>query len=468
MSVAQFACAEKNWHLYLNLRQNDASAWAKLGIASNQNDDHEAAIAAFEHAVKLGEGTYDLFAYYADSLANLGRTQDAVDWYYKSLTVVPSLVDVRGKLAKLLILQERHYEALSLLESFDARLQAQGLSPYFEGQRIAIETALKQGEARTQETLRLPKYESHFYAPVSIGDSRPEVFMVDTGASMTMMDEMLLSRSRARYSEIQTNAMFQTADGRATSAKIVVLESMKVGPYALNDVQVAICRRCISLLGQSTLSKFDLKSSKVNEVEFMTLSPRFAAVMKVEGKGGASKLGYAKHATATSANRPYLSPRDDIDQVNGAARPSDASGEPSALGVARKCLDLDESLANTKRHLDEAAKAAKAASDRIQQEGRELAEIRKGLGSAHESTVDAYNRRIEAHNQAIDLASERADQFNSEQDRFNDAVQSRNEMCSNFELNDHEYQLYKKEKDARRKAAVAPEVSTTSSDVSKP
>jgi len=150
LSLAQFDCAETNWEHYLTLRPNDGQAWAKLGIARNRHDDHEAALVAFERAISLGEGTYDLFAYYADSLAASGRTEDAVNWYYKALVVVPSLVDVRGKLAKLLVLQKKYYEALSLLESFDAELRVKGSPAYFEGQRIAID-ALQVAQERYRD-----------------------------------------------------------------------------------------------------------------------------------------------------------------------------------------------------------------------------------------------------------------------------------------------------------------------------
>jgi predicted aspartyl protease len=269
-------CAEKNWMVYLNLRPKDGAAYASLGIVRNQRDDHSSAIIAFERAIDLGEGTYDLFAYYADSLAKVGRTEDAVSWYYKTLAVVPSLVDVRGSLAKLLMQQRRYYEALSLLEAFDAQLQAKGLSPYFEGQRISIETALNRSNVphAAQPALRLPKYEDHFYAPVSIGDGRPEAFVVDTGASTTMMDEALLKRSKARYKPAPENAFFRTADGRTVAAKAVVVESFKVGPYSLRDVSAVTCNGCVSLLGQSTLSRFDLTSARMNSVEFLTLSLR--------------------------------------------------------------------------------------------------------------------------------------------------------------------------------------------------
>jgi predicted aspartyl protease len=276
MRARDYDCAEKNWMQYLRLRPNDGNALANLGIVRNLRDDHKGAVVALERAIDLGEGTYDLFSYYADSLAKLGRTDDAINWSYKALAVVPKLVDVRGNLAKLLVLQKRYYEALSLLESFDADLQAKGQQPYFEGQRISIETALSRNEPAPSEraALRLPKHGDHFFVPVTIGDIRPEAFLIDTGASKTVMDEELLARSKVNYKLIQNNVMMRTADGRTVRGKAVSVESMKVGPYELKASTVVTCKGCVPLLGQSALSRFDLKSSKMQGVEFLSLALR--------------------------------------------------------------------------------------------------------------------------------------------------------------------------------------------------
>ena len=95
LRARDYDCAQKNWTSYLKLRPTDTQAIANLGIVMNMRDDHAGAVVQFEKAIEMGEGTYDLFAYYADSLAKLGRTDDAIDWSYKSLAVWPQLVDVR-------------------------------------------------------------------------------------------------------------------------------------------------------------------------------------------------------------------------------------------------------------------------------------------------------------------------------------------------------------------------------------
>lgn len=269
-------CAEQNLQDYLSQRPNDGEEWARLGIVQNKRDEHEQAIVSFRKAIDLGEGTYDLFAYYADSLTKLGKTDEAIDWSYKSLAVVPTLVDVRGNLAKLLVQKKRYFEALTLLSSFDERLAAKGQQPYFDGQRIAIETAMQQAgahDAAEQAQLRLTDNLGNFYAPVTLGQARVTAFVVDTGATVTTVSDEFLAQSRVRYEVVNSSMAAITADGRRAKGRLVNIDSLKVGDFEIKDVPAMACPGCQLLLGQVSLSHFDLSSGKVQGVEFLTLKP---------------------------------------------------------------------------------------------------------------------------------------------------------------------------------------------------
>lgn len=273
-----YSCAQDNLESYLRLRPDDSVAVARLGIAENQLGEDNQAVIQFQKAIALGEGTYDLFSYYADSLAKLGETDAAIEWSYKALTVVPSLVDVRGKLAKLLVQKKRYFEALALLASFDEYQEATGQQPYFEGQRIAIETAMQNSNPRESEErlhLRLFKSNGNFVAPVMLGESHVMTFIVDTGATLTTVSDKFLKESKAKYEFVQRVNM-RTADGRRVSARLINVDSMMVGRFKLNNIPVTVCATCQLLLGQQALSRFDLVSSKVQGVEFLTLTPRKA------------------------------------------------------------------------------------------------------------------------------------------------------------------------------------------------
>ena len=272
------ACVQEAWTAYVKLRPGDGVAHANLGHVMSQRDDNAHAAEEFKRSIDLGEGTYDLFAWYGDSLSGLGRNDEAINWYYRSLAIVPNLVDVRGKLAKLLMARDRRYEALSLLESYDAIAASEGRRGYFEGQRISIETAMAgtanpstSGEARS---LQLPVLGSHFYAPVALGGGRPSAFVVDTGASTTTVTQEMLDESKAEYRVVQPVVTMTTADGRAVRAQGISIARLAVGPWVLHDVPAVKCTHCVALLGNSSLSHFDLKSSRTQGVEFLTLTPR--------------------------------------------------------------------------------------------------------------------------------------------------------------------------------------------------
>jgi len=272
------ACAQETLESLLKKHPDDLAARAQLGLVLSHRDDDARAVVEFKRAIDGGEGTYDLFAWYADSLARLGRTEEAIDWSYRSLSVVPNLVDVRGKLARLLVARGRPYEALSLLSSFDGAAQARGRPGYFEGQRIAIESSLAApaAGAPASEPLRLPVMEGHFYAPVALGQGKPVAFMVDTGASATTVTPEMLDEAQVDYRVVEPVVTMTTADGRRVAAQGISIATLRVGPFVLHDVPALKCAHCAALLGQASLSHFDLRSTRTQGVEFLSLTPRSA------------------------------------------------------------------------------------------------------------------------------------------------------------------------------------------------
>jgi len=275
MQDNDLSCAERRWEEYLDVQPSDSSAVATLGIVQSEQGEDKDAVVNLQKAISQGEGTYDLFAAYARSLGRLGKTDEAIDWSYKALAIVPNLVDVRGELAKLLMQKQRPYEALGILSAFDERMRAGGQQAYFEGQRIAIESTLKQSQdpAEKQE-LKLSRMDGNFMVPVTLGEAPVSDFVVDTGATFTTVSEQFLQDSKVHYELAVSSLHMRLADGRGVEARGVTVDSMKVGPFEIHDVQVVVCPGCQLLLGQAALSRFDLASNKVQGVEFLTLKPR--------------------------------------------------------------------------------------------------------------------------------------------------------------------------------------------------
>lgn len=275
MQDNDLSCAERRWEEYLDVQPNDSEAIATLGIVQSRQGEDQDAVVNLHKAINQGEGTYDLFAAYAESLSRLGKIDQAIDWSYKTLVIVPSLVDVRSNLAKLLVQKHRPYEALGLLSSFDERLESVGQQPYFEAQRIAIESSVKQEEgADEKRQLRLSRMDGNFMVPVALGQAPVSDFVVDTGATFTTVSQEFLDDSKARYQVAVNSLTMRVADDRSVQARGINVDSLKVGPFELHDVQVVVCPGCQLLLGQAALSGFDVSSSKVEGVEFLTLKPR--------------------------------------------------------------------------------------------------------------------------------------------------------------------------------------------------
>jgi aspartyl protease family protein len=83
-------------------------------------------------------------------------------------------------------------------------------------------------------------------------------FLVDTGATSTVLTEADAERSGIDISELRFNRPVQTANGTAFFAG-ARLESLEIGPYRVRDVPVAIMPENtlnISLLGMSTINRF--------------------------------------------------------------------------------------------------------------------------------------------------------------------------------------------------------------------
>lgn len=275
LRAGNYACAETAFSEMIKRRPAEPDGYALRGIARRRLERYDGAVADLERAMDLGAGTWDIFSSYAVSLRGLGRTGEAIEWSYKTLSVLGGLVDIRGGLATMLVADGRHYEALALLAGFDAYLETKGEKPFFAAQRLSIEAALeRRGAAGSRAPLRLPRLDSVVYAPVSFGDGRNAAFVVDTGVTEVMLPRRMVREFNVRHQVTRAGVTARLADSRRVTGDAVQIAELSVGPFALKNVRGFVCDGCAALLGQEVLSRFDAQTSRVRGVEFMALTLR--------------------------------------------------------------------------------------------------------------------------------------------------------------------------------------------------
>jgi clan AA aspartic protease (TIGR02281 family) len=279
MSAGDHAEAEANYRWLLERSPNDARLQANLAFALTLQGEDAEAIDLYAKLVAGGEGSYDLFAFYAKSLAATGRNDDAILWNYRALSLVPQLVDVRGDLARMLVKAGRPFEALSLLASFDNDLENEGRSPYFRAQRIAIASSLPEASkvSAAKAPFRTVGLGGHFYAVAvgANGESLP--LLIDTGATHTTMTREAFQMLGLKVPATSRYAGLRTADGREIAGRQFTAEAFPVGPNTLRDLPIVLCEDCESLLGQSALERFDLKTTRVDGLDILSMHLRQSA-----------------------------------------------------------------------------------------------------------------------------------------------------------------------------------------------
>jgi len=277
MQQGDYPGAEKNFRWLLRQNPDDTHLQANLAFAltaQDKRDKHDEAITIYGKLVSEGEGAYDLFANFAKSLNAVGREDEAITWNYRTLSVFPRLVDVRGDLAKLLVKNGRSYEALALLASFDNELEDRGANPYFKAQRIAISATLPPPSETSTAVLKAVKIAGHYYSIV-LGDNDESLpFIIDTGATHTTMSRQALETLRFAIPRNAQYVTLQTAENREITGQQFTLPKLHVGPYILKNVKVVVCENCASLLGQTTLERFDLTTKNADGLEYLSMKLR--------------------------------------------------------------------------------------------------------------------------------------------------------------------------------------------------
>lgn len=103
--------------------------------------------------------------------------------------------------------------------------------------------------------------DGHFYAPGDI-NGQPVVFLIDTGASMVVVDETV-ARNAGLSGGVP--ARFATANGNMPG-RIVTGATVSIGPLSVSGLEVGVGLQIggsgRALLGQNFLSRFDISLNR--------------------------------------------------------------------------------------------------------------------------------------------------------------------------------------------------------------
>lgn len=116
--------------------------------------------------------------------------------------------------------------------------------------------AVSQSSGYLEETIMLGRH-GHFVADVHINGIAIK-FLVDTGASHTMLNRRDAQRLRLNSMQLNFTEPFQSANG-TTYAAPITLRDVRLGQFQLHDLDAFVNQGelGISLLGMSFLRQFD-------------------------------------------------------------------------------------------------------------------------------------------------------------------------------------------------------------------
>lgn len=105
-SVERYPCSIRHFEKVLETRPFDREALGNLAVASAMSEDLNRAQSYFAAYFGSGGDSYDVVYWYAKTLRDMGRTDEAVRWVRDALTEIPAHNEYGKRLAELLRVTE--------------------------------------------------------------------------------------------------------------------------------------------------------------------------------------------------------------------------------------------------------------------------------------------------------------------------------------------------------------------------
>ena len=215
-------------------------------------------------------------------------------------------------------------EVIKALEALSASTKSkQRLGPSAK-MRDAIKLLEKAERSVQSETIELHRENGVFHVYASLGKV-PTKMIFDTGASLTTISPKLASRIGLKLKTADPTVRLTTADGTVVEAKRLVIPSVRVGKFTIQNVECAVMPAekgdVDPLLGQTFFKHF--------KVEFSAEAGRLS-LKKLDTDGDGAETKTSAKAT-TKGRRAVRPPRAAVKSKRSTQnRPSASGGDAQA------------------------------------------------------------------------------------------------------------------------------------------
>ncbi len=272
-TLQYWGCSENIFGQWIRRFPGSQVGLANFGIALGQMGKWQRSVNSFERYFKRGGNSFDAMLWYAKGLNQLLQPALALQWYYRSLSVSPGNSEVATALVDHLVGMGRFEEALSVIASFNRGVPEK--NPFWQTKIVTIKKYIAQSgseEGQDLKTkLRLPAIvgKSHFI-PVKAGtESGYQFFLIDQRQEEITMTEDVLAKLIHSGSARSSITL-----GEAIQKRRVLLQEIQLGPWALSNIEVTLCKKCQPRIGSSILEYVNMEIRLEDATEFLLLSQR--------------------------------------------------------------------------------------------------------------------------------------------------------------------------------------------------
>lgn len=210
-----------------------------------------------------GAGNNELAANWCNVAIGYEKLKD-----YRNIEIVKSFADS-------LLGVKRYAEALALLQEYDFHQISLGNKPYFQSDRIFIETKLNYEPSRKTLTAYKNSVESRFKTVVKLGNMNYGRFSFNIGSNSNIVVSPDYFHSNLVAHKFIRKATGVAYDGSKDNGSLINVKEIHVGGIRFSNVIVYVCeRKCHNFLGMGMLNRFNIRTDSIYGEQVMTLELR--------------------------------------------------------------------------------------------------------------------------------------------------------------------------------------------------